>query len=335
MGGSRVQIVAVAVVRNEADVIEAFVRYHLRVVDRLVVIDHGSADATSSILAALAGENLPLEVVSETRPDFSQARVTTHWMRRVAREHSPRWVLPLDADEFLGAKSGSVGETLAALPDAAPLRIAWRTYVPRPQDPADEPNLLDRIRYRRSEEARPYYKVLVPGALAASDHIELNIGNHRLTDRSGVRARKLPGEVTPGLHLSHFPVRSAEQIATKSLVGWPARLAGASGARGAGPHVKPLFDRFRKGAELKPDELMQLALGYATDGDASGAPDLVLDPVVPPGGALVLRYGGRPAPPLEALADLAEGLALELHELRRKAGARRWWARIFPSRPTA
>ena len=33
-------------VRNEADIVEAFVRHNLRVLDAMLVVDHGSTDAT-------------------------------------------------------------------------------------------------------------------------------------------------------------------------------------------------------------------------------------------------------------------------------------------------
>ncbi len=61
------RLFGVAMVRNEADVIEAFVRHNLTMLDGLVVIDHGSLDGTAGILAKLKGEGLPLHVVRAER----------------------------------------------------------------------------------------------------------------------------------------------------------------------------------------------------------------------------------------------------------------------------
>ena len=47
------KLYGVAMVRNEADIIEAFVRHNLTVLDGLVVVDHSSDDGTSEILSAL------------------------------------------------------------------------------------------------------------------------------------------------------------------------------------------------------------------------------------------------------------------------------------------
>ena len=40
-------------VRNEADIVEAFVRHNLTVLDGMAIVDHGSIDATLSILTSL------------------------------------------------------------------------------------------------------------------------------------------------------------------------------------------------------------------------------------------------------------------------------------------
>ena len=55
-------IAAISMVRNEADVIESFVRHTLRFADRLYITDHRSEDATREILSALVSESLPILV---------------------------------------------------------------------------------------------------------------------------------------------------------------------------------------------------------------------------------------------------------------------------------
>ena len=47
------KIVAISMVRNEADVIEAFVRHHAGLVDELIVVDHRSIDGTDELLREL------------------------------------------------------------------------------------------------------------------------------------------------------------------------------------------------------------------------------------------------------------------------------------------
>ena len=49
-------IVVVSMVRNEADIIESFVRHNLQFADRLYIVNHRSSDATKDILQQLLQE---------------------------------------------------------------------------------------------------------------------------------------------------------------------------------------------------------------------------------------------------------------------------------------
>ena len=60
------KLVAAACVKNEVDIVEAFVRHTLTVVDHLVILDNGSHDGTCEILRALEKEGLALDVVEDS-----------------------------------------------------------------------------------------------------------------------------------------------------------------------------------------------------------------------------------------------------------------------------
>jgi hypothetical protein len=51
------RLVGATIVRDAADIIEAFVRHNLTVLDGLAIVDHGSVDGTSEILGALVAEH--------------------------------------------------------------------------------------------------------------------------------------------------------------------------------------------------------------------------------------------------------------------------------------
>ena len=74
-------IAAISMVRNEADIIESFVRHTLTFADRLFIGDHNSTDNTVKIIERLKSEGLPISVIN--LPDIighEQAEITTMLM---------------------------------------------------------------------------------------------------------------------------------------------------------------------------------------------------------------------------------------------------------------
>src|SRR5947208_11559468 len=103
---------AAAIVRNEADIIEAFVRHNLALLDHLAVVDHGSFDGTSEILAMLVQEGLPLSLIRDERIGYFQPEMITPLVRDLLRRANADFVFVLDADEFLKTPSRNVLEQL-------------------------------------------------------------------------------------------------------------------------------------------------------------------------------------------------------------------------------
>ena len=54
------QIFSISMVKNEIDVIESFVRYHINIFEGMIFLDDGSTDKTVKILNFLKKEGLPI-----------------------------------------------------------------------------------------------------------------------------------------------------------------------------------------------------------------------------------------------------------------------------------
>lgn len=257
-------IISVSCVRNEEDILEAFVRYHCARLDRMVIADHESDDRTPRILDALQAEGLPIERRRVSGPAFPQGDILTRLLREAAAACSPDWLVPLDADEFV---RGDLGRLATA---SGVVSLPWQTYVPTPADSPD-PNPVRRIVHRKRVEDPWFAKVAVHRTLVTHGSFRLAEGSHAVT------APAAEASAVAGLALAHFPVRSEAQVRRKSgnfarraLV--PGRLAGQS------YHLARLAEACRQSASLSPQDLQHLAATYAATGPVDES--LVYDPLI-------------------------------------------------------
>jgi hypothetical protein len=305
------KIVAVACVRDEIDIIEAFVRHTLHWVDHLVVLDNGSTDGTHAILEALRAEKLPVELVADPSPGKYQSRRITRLMRESAiGRHGADWVLPLDGDEFICVTGGGPLIPPEARPDR-PLQLGWRTYVPASDDDPAEHNPALRLRYRLAEEGWPYTKVMVPRGLAHRDDAVITQGNHALT----LGGRDCPGDQANHICLAHFPIRSGGQFLAKTIIGHLQNEVMVSRPPGWGFHHRENFEALKKDPTATLNDLPRLAQHYSMPPGQSFEPRTVLDPFAYRGGPLchtpVLDDARQTwAPVLQYMQDLAREYGL-------------------------
>ena len=257
----------VTMVRNEADIIESFVRYHAGLADRMIIIDNESSDRTPEILSSLRSEGLPIELAYEATAAYKQSDIVTHYTR-AAFERGASAVLPLDADEFFHPPPGtpsreSLRDLICRLICDTVVEIEWVTMIPTELDRNDEPNPLKRITTRRAVQFNKDAKVLIPRAVFVErPDLIVSQGSHRVLVKNGVSmsSRKVTEAV-----LIHFPIRGAEHATRKFLVGWLANLARPE---------RVLFDwlpyyHLAKRGQLGPDEAKEIARAYNARSDAA------------------------------------------------------------------
>jgi hypothetical protein len=223
-----VRIVAISMVKNEADVIEPFCRHIAAFADHHLVFDHRSTDGTNVILKKLMGEGLPLTCFHDHRIGKLQDVRTTELMHRAVRDFGADWVLPLDADEFLQDESPAAVRTrlTAAAGSTVPIQMWLADYGFHPDDDQRELNPVLRLRHRVRAELRSAAKVLIPRRLAGDPAVRVAHGNHAVL-RNG---SAIPAQLCDDLSIAHFPARSGEQVAVKVLTGEWQRLAHAAPA---------------------------------------------------------------------------------------------------------
>ena len=270
------RLVAIAMVRNEADIVEAFVRHTLGFVDELRLVDHLSTDRTYEILENLQAEGFALHL----KRYAGQAQIQEILLTELGREafsSGADWVIPLDGDEFISApSSGSLHQFLDKHINGGVAWWPWISMVPSSLDDPSEVNPTKRIRHRCAEEKVITPKCLVHRSRASHSDWQFAPGSHhvRLSNMDPLPMVKMPD----GFGLRHYPVRSIDQLMSKMILGrlsWLPRLQKESGISF---HTRDFFNRLKSGWTPSQADLTSYAYNYQNPENAE-LPELLEDPL--------------------------------------------------------
>jgi hypothetical protein len=252
------KLVLTLVVRDEADVVDANVAFHLNAgVDFVIALDNGSRDGSGDVLDAYAREGW-LHLIREPSGDIGRGESQTALARLAATQFGADWVITADADQFYWPRGGTLKEFLEALPDRFGIIIApRRVFVPRPDGAS---SFAERMTVRVSPTApindpvspyRPQSNVVH----RAHASVVVAPGNR------GVRG--VPFAPVPGwspIEVLHFPLRSPEQCERKYIAANPKWLRNAVRAKANAAHEG---GRFREYYEALVVDDSALAHGLA------------------------------------------------------------------------
>jgi hypothetical protein len=203
------KLVVTVLARDEADIIDAQISFHLNSgADLVIATDNKSQDGTTEILEAYARDGV-LQLLREPAEGLRQGEWVTRMARLAATEHGADWVINSDADEFWWPRGGSLKDVLAAVPQGfGVVQAFWRSFVPRPDDGAF---FAERMTARLSQHApindpTSFYRPVVKVAHRADRQVSVARGNHAL---AGSTMRTLT--TWHPIEILHFPLRSRVQ----------------------------------------------------------------------------------------------------------------------------
>jgi hypothetical protein len=204
-----VKVVVTVLARDEADVIDAQVAFHLNAgADFVIATDNSSQDGTTDILRRYERAGM-LHLIHEPTEGLRQAEWVTRMARMAARDFGADWVINSDADEFWWPRGGSLKEVLAAVPGRYGIVEGfWRTFVPRPDD---ERPFAERMTARLTQLApindpSSFYRPVTKVAHRGDPAVVVGRGNHAL-----VESPLVPLKTWHPLEVLHFPLRSYGQ----------------------------------------------------------------------------------------------------------------------------
>lgn len=204
-----------AVVRDEADLLRDWVRYHAEQgVDVFLVVDHRSVDGTTELLGELAGR---YDLHWRRRVDA--ARRQDLWMTELAVEarerHGADWVVLADGDEFWVPERGSLRDAVRAgrgcvhiaprsnmLPDRGALARSgyrffhniWRVARPFPDHPP-APALGEPLEW-------PLFLRRLPGKVVCS-----TVGLERVLPGNHEVVHDWEAREAAAIEILHYPIR--------------------------------------------------------------------------------------------------------------------------------
>ena len=207
------KIAAISIVKDEADIIEAFVRHTIAFVDRLYIVDDTSSDNTPLILRKLSEETSSVVVIDDNwNGAFHQSARTTKLMK-IANENDA-WdvIFALDADEMIAAPSRSVVEAeIATIPPGMAGGFDELPYCIHPSDNPDTIDPLVRIRHAATNSPWGIFKSFATAELLKRDELSFSEGNHRVRYKDiNIESWRLQS-----VSLAHFAVRSFDQLIMK------------------------------------------------------------------------------------------------------------------------
>jgi hypothetical protein len=209
------KLVMTLLARDEADVIEDWLAFHLNAgTDFVIATDNRSEDGTTDVLERYAREG-HVHLLREAGEDLRQNEWVTRMARLAATDFGADWVINSDADEFWWPRGASLSEVLAAVPARyGTVGGFLRTFGP-PADGGDG-SFAERMTVRFSalapiNDPASLFKPIRKIVHRAHPEIQVTRGNHALVDSPFAPLRGwYPIEVF------HFPLRSHEQCERKA-----------------------------------------------------------------------------------------------------------------------
>lgn len=208
------KIASATIVKNECDIIEEFVRYNCNFIDEMYIIDNMSTDSTLEILLKLREEGLPINLFRYNSYRFDQGHNLTKLQNLIREEHNIDYIIFMDADEFISAKSKNEFISILSEEEHLYYRVGMIKYTQHEQDELKQLPFHKKFSY--SYDKIQNYKSIININLLRDKKIIVSEGSHQVFDSNN---NPLEFKNIHQFHLAHFEQRSDEQMKSKYILG--------------------------------------------------------------------------------------------------------------------
>lgn len=241
------KLVMTLLVRDEADIIQKNIDFHLcQGVDYFVVMDNRSVDTTKEILKKYEDAGV-LCYLYQDNDDYNQHKWVTEMARMASIDFKADWVINNDADEFWWpSQNRNIKEALASVPKEVNIVQAERSDFVFLSFVNGKDNLLDQMIFKKRISFNSLGRPLPPKQ-AHRSHPEIIVsqGNH------SVSGFDKPNIMDGIFEILHFPVRTAEQLTNKIKKGGAAYEKNRNLDKRIGATWRKLFKDLQKNGDLE------------------------------------------------------------------------------------
>jgi hypothetical protein len=268
MSSKNKTIFSISMVKNEADIIESFVRYNMSVLDGMIILDNNSDDNTLKILNALKDEGINIHLFESEKKGYFQYSILNMLLLKAVEEFKVDIIVPLDSDEFIISNTGgNPREIIEKIDPDTYLLVKWKTFVPDFSKNQNQKFIPAKITAARDESYESYYKVIVPKEIVENYNAKLSKGNHTITYNKKYH-KNIKQYISPDLRIAHFPLRTKDQTIRKVVTGWINTINRIDKKDNESFHWKQIFDRIKEG-NISENDVVNCVKDYAVTNSQS------------------------------------------------------------------
>ncbi len=260
MVGGRPVTAAIALIKNEADIISYWLAHVCELFDMVYIVDHQSTDGTREFLLNIAESEKKIHLFSFDHPGYFQAEITNQLAQMVLQESPDCWLFPLDADEFLDVSGRAEFLSLINKQDKGKiLLLNWQNCVPiyLNEDQKINPGFACIF----PSQQGIYNKVAVNGSTYLSKCLRFNQGNHLFESESGDEVQLKKSDF---IKMYHLPFRSMEHFLLKCIQGYIAysQLPPERKSTGQGVHWKDMINEVLASGVIDANSIRKFVFSY-------------------------------------------------------------------------
>tara|TARA_A100000164_G_C21914947_1_gene777732 strand:- start:560 stop:1519 length:960 start_codon:yes stop_codon:yes gene_type:complete len=224
------RIASITGIKNESDIIESFVRHNSKYIDDFYFIDD-SVDKTAEILEKLAQEGFRVIKVNFDTRDYQHNKIMTAATRYINAQNQYDWIFFLDADEIIYFPNKELFLNNLNDNKLYPAGILRHYEMASNSKLFNESlNPLKECFNARSIQSQTE-KIFIRGD--QSDKVIIGPGNHSVGSLNG----ELLDRYESRIQLAHYPVRTAEQYVTRTIIIYNSLHAKLNKIPGEGNHA--------------------------------------------------------------------------------------------------